>query len=157
MTAEPGTPPLRKSEIIIWSDWLTTAGAVLGFGGCLFLLISSMRHLVWGQLVPPRPVRQDLFGILNQVYGVVACILAFVLAFEFREKSLKAACFLAGLSLVASSLLSFFHPSPRIFRTMAIARSVMWQFALVLFLLAIGRWFRSVVRRAPAEQARGAT
>jgi heme/copper-type cytochrome/quinol oxidase subunit 4 len=157
MNDESKTLPLSKSEIIIKSDWLTTVGAVLGGIAYSLLLVSEIRHFVWGHFVPPGPVRRDLFGIINEVYRVFACILAFVLAFEFRKKSLKVGCILGGLSLAASSLLSFLHMSPRTFHTVAMVRSVVWQVVLVLFLVAIVQWLRSVVRKAPTEPAGGAS
>jgi len=157
MTEQLKTSPPRPSEVTVNSDWLTTVWAVLGLIGCFLLLVSSIGHLMWGHLVLPRPARRDLFGILNEVYKVFACILAFVLAFEFREKSLKFGCVLGGLSLVISSLLGLLHMSSRAFHTLAIARSAMWQVALILFLVAIAQWLRSVVRKAPTEPAGGAS
>jgi len=155
MTSAPETPPLRKSEIIVESDWLTTVWAVLGLVVFFLLLLSSVRHLVWGQFVSPRPVRWDLFGILNEVCRAAASILAFVMAFEFREKPLKVGCFLGGLSLAASSLLSFLHLSPRASHTAAVAGSVVWQVVLVLFLVATAQWLKSVVIRAPPTEPPG--
>jgi len=146
MTAEPKTSTLRSSEIIVDSDWLSTAGAVLGLVMCSLLLVRETRHFVWGHFVQP-PVRRDFFGILNNVYKVIACIFGFALAFEFRKKLLKVACVLTSLCIAVSGLLSFLHVSPSTFHMVAMARSAMWQVALVLFLVVIAQWFRSVIRR----------
>jgi len=155
MNDAPKMLPLRKSEIIVESDWLTTVEAVLGGIVCSLLLVSEIRHFMWGHFAPPAVVHRDFFHILNDVCRVIACAFAFVLAFEFRRKLLKVGCFLGGLSLAASSLLSFLHMSPRAFHTMAMARSVVWQVVLVILLVVIAQWLKSVARKAPAESPGG--
>jgi len=149
MTEEAKTPPSSWGEITVDSDWLTTLGAIALLVACCLLLVSEIRHFVWGHFAQPAQARRDFFGILNEVYKIIASILAFVLAFEIREKSAKVGCLLGGLSLASSSLLSFLHVSSRAFPTAAMARSVVRQVALVLFLVAIARWLKSVVGRAP--------
>jgi hypothetical protein len=146
MTEELKTSSSRSSEVIVNSDWLTTVGTVVGFVVCSWLLIGEIRHFAWGHFPQPVPVRRDFFGILNEVYKVIACILAFALTFEFQKKLLKVACLLGGLSFAVGSLLGFLHISSSAFHAVAMARSVMWQVALVFFLVAIAQWLRSVVK-----------
>jgi len=155
MNEEEKTPPSSWGEITVDSDWLTTAGAALLFIVCSLLLVREIWHFAWGHFAQPAQVRRDFFGILNEVYKIIASILAFVLAFEIREKSAKVGCFLGGLSLAASSLLSFLRVSSCAFHTAAMARSVVWQVALVLFLVAIAQWLKSVVRRVPPTEPPG--
>jgi len=157
MTEQLKTSPPRPSEVTVNSDWLTTVEAVAGLIVCSLLLIGEIRHFVWGHFAQPAQVRRDFFGIFNEVLRAIACVLAFVLAFEFRKKPLKVACFLGGLSLAAGSLLGFIHITSGTLHAVAMATSVMRQVTLVLFLVAIAQWFKSVIRKAPTEPAGGAS
>jgi hypothetical protein len=130
----------RRTDIVIDSNWIVTIGLALLFAFTAFLLIWSIRDLLFDK------VDHQLSPIL-----VVGVVYYFLFAYSFPSKPLKVAFSLLGVDLTARMALAYLHGSASTQHSAAIAGSVARQIAYTIILFAIAQWFRSVVRRAPAR------
>ena len=136
-------------QIAIESDWPTTVGALVLVVVVTLLLVTEIRHFIWGSFPHPAQKLRDFWGIPTSVYTVIAGLLALAMAFERREKSLKIAMAFFCTYFLASALLGWFHLPGRIFTVAVMTESLVLQIALAITLFEIAHWFRSVVKLVP--------
>jgi hypothetical protein len=125
----------HRREITIDSNWIVSIGLGLLFAACCWVLISSVRNLTFD--------RVDEFSPLTML---LVAAYSFLSAYSFPAKPLKFAFLLMGSEKVVRIALHYLHASTNIQRLTAVVASFAGQIALVIILVAIFRWFRSVVR-----------
>jgi hypothetical protein len=142
----------RVGNITVDSDWLTTTGLGLLFVALFLLLVKDVHSFIWGHLTEPSHVQMNYWSISNRVFEGIAAIYGFIFAFTFTQKLAKVACVLMGTRLAAFAVLSSLNISTSVRRVAAISGSIVSQVALVIFLVAIAQWFKSVIRRDPPSE-----
>jgi hypothetical protein len=136
--------PTRFGEITVDSDVTTTALLVVLFIILSLMLVRDIRHILWGtqNLIAIR-------GALNRLATAFALVYCLVFVFRWPNRLVKIGCalFAAHFSLALAS--TYLRISPTARPALAFADSIVMQISLAIFLVAIARWFRTVVHWAP--------
>jgi hypothetical protein len=138
---------LRKREVMIDSDWVTTVGMALLFALTALLLGRSIQHLLFPTVnyAVSQGVRSGWFHTLISVIGAVYI---FLFAYEFPARHLKIAFLLLGTEYTVRLALGYLHVAAAFQHSVAVAGSIATQIAYTIVLFAIARWFKSVFRSA---------
>jgi hypothetical protein len=136
--------PTRFREITVNSDRTTTALLVVLFIILSLMLMRDIRHILWG-----APNQIAISGTLNRFGAALAIVYCLVFVFRWPNTLVKigGALFAAHLSLALT--LIYLRISPTALPKLAFADAIVMQVSLVIFLVAIAHWFRTVVRWAP--------
>jgi hypothetical protein len=142
--------PTRFGEITVDSDFTTTA-----LLGVLFIVLSLMLMRDMGHILWSVPNQIAIRGTLNRLSAALMLAYGLVFVFRWPNRLVRVGCalFAAHLGLALAS--TYLRISPTALPTLAFADSIVRQISLVTFLVAIARWFRTVVRWAspsPAER-----
>jgi hypothetical protein len=124
-------------DIAIDSDRVTIAQVVLALVFCVAFIILEARHLVMNQVTRPS---------LTAVLVTVCC---FALAIRFRDILLKLALVLIGVQDLTRFILAQVQAPYPLKHLAAIGGGVLKIIGLLMIIFAIGKWLRSVIRRAP--------
>ena len=131
----PAAQTRRTGGFMIGSDWITTTGTALLFALVAFLLLRSIRDLLF-----------DKVGLEVHFYYLITAAYSFLLAYSFPSKALKAAFLLLGTDVTIRVGLAYLSASASQRHSAAVAGSVARQIAYAIILVEIARWFRSVIR-----------
>ncbi|MGC2247794.1 MAG: hypothetical protein WA609_14410 [Terriglobales bacterium] len=143
---------IKRQDITIDSNWITTIGMALLFAVLSFLLGWSVRDLLFdrvglGVLVGLRHGLDTLTYVLGSVYS-------FVFAYSFPTKTLKLAFSLLGIKYTLLLILPYLHISAGALHSGEIALAIASQISYSIILFVIAQWFKNVVRRArPSDRA----
>lgn len=132
---------LRKPDVTVDSNWIMTVGMALLFAFCAFLLIWNIRDLLFGNI--EREVSHTI-DVVTYALGALYC---FLFAYSFPAKHLKAAFLLLGINYAVRLGISHLHVSASAHHSASVICSVAWQIGFLIILVAIAKWFKSVVRR----------
>ena len=152
MTPESTARSKRVWEITIDSDWTMTVGLAVLFIVCASLLAREIRHFLLGIGDPPH-----LNGALfTRIFTALAVVYCFRFAFRWPTKFVRVAWMIVGAVLTVDLVSGYAHPSSAIRHLVAVGASAVSQVALVIFLVAIVQWFKSVIRwGSPSEPGGG--
>ena len=153
MSSEPRTRGRR--EITFDSDWLTTIGLGLLFVVLCLLLVKDIQDFIWRHFTGPTHVQLNYWSISNNIFQGIAGIYGFIFAFTFPQKLAKIACVLMGAKLAGFALLSCINISSSVRHVAAVCGSIVSQIALVIFLVVIAQWFKSVIRWDTPSELQG--
>ncbi|MGO9083882.1 MAG: hypothetical protein ACLQBK_01535 [Candidatus Sulfotelmatobacter sp.] len=142
-------------NITVESDWLTTIELGLLFVMLCLLFVRDIRDFIWGHFAGPVHIQMNYWSISNKVFAGIAAIYCFIFAFTFTRKPVKIACALMAIKLAGFALLSCFSISLSMRHTVAVSGLIVSQIALVIFLVAIAQWFKSVIRWDTPSELRG--
>lgn len=137
------------------SDWLTTLWTILLLPICVLLLVREVRHFFWGTLRLPAHFQISFWSIWNALWKAIALVYCFIFATRLPTKSAQFASMVAGACFGGSLSLSFIWLPPSAQHMAALLLSLLWQIALVLSCVAIGEWFRSVLRSVSSTSIQG--
>jgi len=132
---------LPKQEITVDSNWIMTVGMALLFAFCAFLLIWDIRDLLFGK------VEHDVSHTIDVVAYALGAVYSFLFAYSFRATPLKVAFLLLGTNYTVRLAIGRLHVSASMQHFASVICSIAWQIALIIILVAIAQWFKSVVRR----------
>lgn len=140
--------PTRFGEITVDSDFTTTA-----LLGVLFIVLSLMLMRDIGHILWSVPNQIAIRGTLNRLSAALMLAYGLVFVFRWPNRLVRVGCalFAAHLGLALAS--TYLRISPTALPTLAFADSIVRQISLVTFLVAIARWFGTVVRWAPPPPA----
>jgi hypothetical protein len=148
-------PSWRDREIVVQSDWMTTAGVIALFVFCVWQVSMDIDKFAWGHFTGPVHLQRNFWSIWNKVFEIIAAIYALIFAFKFTSKLLKVACVLMAAKLTGLVLLSCFSISDGVRHASAVSGSVVSQLAFVIVCVEIVLWLRSVVQRDPPAEPPG--
>jgi len=138
--------PTRFGEITVDSDFTTTVMLAVLFVILSLMLMRDIRHILWS-----APSQIAIRGTLNRLATAFALVYCVVIVFRWPNRLVKIGCALFGAHFGLALALTYLRISPTTRPTLAFADSIALQISLVTFLVAIARWFRTVVRRAPSS------
>jgi len=136
--------PTRFGDITVDSDFTTTALLVVLFIILSLMLMRDIRHILWS-----APNQVPISGTLNRLGAALALVYCLVFVFRWPNRIVKIGYALFAAHLTVALALTYLRISPAARPALAFADSMVMQISLVTFLVAIARWFRAVVRRAP--------
>jgi hypothetical protein len=140
--------PTRFGEITVDSDFTTTALLAVLFIVLSLMLMRDIQHFLWG-----APNQIAISGTLNRFGAALALVYCLVFVFRWPNRLVKIGCALFAAHFGLAFALTCLRISPTPLPILAFADSIVTQISLVTFLVAIARWFRTVVRRAPPSPA----
>jgi hypothetical protein len=141
----------RVGEITIDSNWIMTIGMALLFAMTAFQLGWSIRDLLFSKVDygVSQGVRRGWHDTLTNPIGAVYF---FLFAYWFPAKHLKVAFLLLAANYTVLVALTYLPVAPSVQHFVAVTGSIAAQIAYTIILLAIARWYRSVVRwNKPSE------
>jgi hypothetical protein len=134
-------------EITVDSDRSTTALAAIAFIVLGLLLANDIRQVLWG-----TPNQIAIAGTLNRLCAAFTVFYGIFLAFTWPSRLVKVGCGLLTAELGVRFAFTYLRISPIARHPLVIARSEALQLSLLIFLVAIAQWFRTVVRWAPPSR-----
>jgi hypothetical protein len=141
-----------KREITIDSDWITTILMALIFAFIAFLLGWSIRDL-WSDTFDHIVLQRVRGGWLDKLTYFIGPAYCFLFAYSIPAKRLKIAFLLLGANYIARIAVTYLHVGADVQRAAVIAGAIASQIAYAIILLAIARWFGTVVRQVhPDDQ-----
>jgi hypothetical protein len=140
--------PTRFGEITVDSNFTTTALLAVLFVILSLMLMRDIRHFLWS-----APSQIAISGTPNRFGAALALVYCLVFVFRWPNALVKIGCALFAAHFGLALALTYLRISPTPLPTLAFADSIVRQISLVTFLVAIARWFRTVVRRAPPSPA----
>jgi len=141
-------------DITIDSDWIITTLMAVLLVACALLLVREIRDVLLGQIGTQRTIAYDFF---RKIFTFIVAIYCYMAAYRFRGIHLKIAFVLIGTDLVADIMLTYFHAGTSLQHFVGVAGSISRQIAFAVFIVAILRWFKSVLRWAPKPEAKQGT
>ncbi|MGB6384612.1 MAG: hypothetical protein WBD25_20775 [Terriglobales bacterium] len=132
-----------KREITIDSNWIMTIGMALLVVFCGWQLIREAHRLVFDSLAGPVL----LTHLIDKISTALVMVCYFLAAFSLWPRPVRIAGPLLGTDLLVRVALHYFHAATTAQHSAAVAGSIARQIALVLVIVAIAQWFKSVVRR----------
>jgi hypothetical protein len=142
--------PTRFGEITVDSDLTTTALLVVLFIILSLMLMRDIRNILWS-----APNQIAIGGTLSRLGAALALVYCLAFLFRWPNRLVKVGCALVAAHLSLTLALTYLHVSPAARPTLTFADSMVMQISLVIFLVAIARWFRTVVRWAPPSPGEG--
>jgi len=152
---QPKSQSLRRRELTVDSDWLTTLGAILALLAGVLVLIRGIYQVMWRRFAEPVPMHWSFFKIFAEVFAVIACGYFFIFAYSLPKLSQKIAAVLMGMNLATNILVKLLPVSQSLRRAAMVSASLMFQVALAILLVALAKWLGSIVRLSPADEHRG--
>jgi hypothetical protein len=139
-------------EITIDSNWIMTIGMTLLVAFIAYRLGLSILDLLFDK-VDYQVSESVRNGWLDALAPVIGAVYSFMFAYSFPGKDLKVAFLLLGTEYTVRFTLVYLHVAAGIHHSAAVAGSIARQVAFTIILVAIIRWFRSVVRWIPPSNA----
>lgn len=109
----------------------------LGFAVCVLLLGQDIRDFLFGRVDHS----------VSFFYHAVNAVYSFIFAYLFGAKYVRFAFLLFGTQYTVRLALAYFHAAAGLQHSAALVGSVTKQIAFIIILVAIARWFKTVVRR----------
>jgi len=142
----------RSWEIAIDSDWITTGLMVFLLVFCVLRLAREIHFVLQGRFSGPVHLRVSFWGIWDKTFEAIAAIYFLFFAFKTPNvipfkfpTAVRFAFALSGTDLAVYTLLSCLRISETVAHGVGICGSVVRQGALVIYVIAIVQWFRSVL------------
>ncbi|MFZ0136276.1 MAG: hypothetical protein WAK89_04405 [Candidatus Sulfotelmatobacter sp.] len=138
----------RFGEITVDSDLTTAMLLAVLFIVLSLMLMRDIRHILWS-----APNQIAIGGTLNRLGAALALVYCLVFVFKWPNRLVRIGGALLAAHFSLALALTYLRISPTALPTLAFADSIVRQISLVTFLVAIARWFRTVVRWAPPSPA----
>jgi len=140
----------RFGEIIVDSDRATTVLLAVLFIVLSLVLMLDIRQTVWG-----TPNHIAINGTLNRVGAALSLVYCLVLVFRWSNRLIRVGSTLLAIDLVIRFAFTYLQLTSAVRPTLVFIRSATLQISLIIFLVAIANWFRTVVRWSPPSPSQG--
>ncbi len=124
-------------DIAIDSDRVTIAQVVLALVFCVAFIILEARHIVLNQVTRPSPI------------AILIPVGCFMLAIKYRHVLLKLGLVLIGVQELTRIILAQVHAPFALKHLAAMGGGLLKIIGLLMVIVAIVKWLRSVIHRMP--------
>jgi hypothetical protein len=135
------------NEALLGSKLITTSGMAIIFVFVACFLVWSSRQLFLGRVDREPP----------QIFYISVVAVAIRGAFIFPERPVKFAFLLLAANYTLRIVVHYLHPDISAVYAVFVLGSIMKQFAFIIILLAIAKWFKSALQtESPDYKSDGA-